>query len=258
MTERITERITEGQKKQIIKVCENAAIRAAREAVEEALLTFDLAQCILETVDKLQVELEQVVGNFIRAVSVSLREKENQLVSWQNFYLAEFGITLDTASIRVPERRRGFDRLIVVPQGVTIQQVYNKCAELFTCWKYTKANLDEAVPTNDRTPANGSYAVWLRDRIEADEEHKNKSANYLKSATISGITLLERLLFELKYFRETGKHLDIRNWSLCSGSRDADGGVPSVRWDPDVRRLEVFLNSPGHAFGPLRVREVVS
>jgi len=118
--------------------------------------------------------------------------------------------------------------------------------------------LDEAVSINDRSPSSGSYAIWLRDRVEADEEHKNKSANYLKSANISGITLLERLLFEFKYFRETGKHLDVQNWTLCSGSRYTGGGVPRVDWGPGSRGLWVYWYDPGFAFDFLRSREVVS
>ena len=253
----MTERITEGQKKQIIRVCEDAATKATTEAVEEALLTRELAQCVLEEGDKLQADLKEVVGRFICRVSIDQRQKEDSLADWQVFYRDEFGIALDTASIRVPEHRKGFDRLIVVAQSL-IQQAYDKCAEHFTCWKYTSANLNEAVPINDRDPANGPYAVWVRDRVEADEEHKNYSANDLKQRGVSGITLLERLLLELKYFRETGKHLDIRNITLCSGSRRSDGNVPHVYWDPDGRKLRVRWFNPGCAIGLLRAREVVS
>jgi hypothetical protein len=42
----------------------------------------------------------------------------------------------------------------------------------------------------------------------------------LAARNIRGHYLLERLLYELKYFAETGKHLDIDNLTLCSGSRD--------------------------------------
>lgn len=153
-------------------------------------------------------------GSITLAMVQSFLERRNSSVSsiladWQAFYQAEFGIALDTAYIHIPERRKGFDRLIVVAAGLKIQQVYDRCKKLFPCWKYTNRDLDEAVPTNDRMPVNGSYAIWIRDRVEADEELKNLSANDLKRKNIPGTTLLERLLFELKYFRETGKHLDV-------------------------------------------------
>jgi hypothetical protein len=46
---------------------------------------------------------------------------------------------------------------------------------------------------------------------------------------VQGITLLEHLLFHLKYFRETGQFLDRNEMrTLCFGSRDAGGCIPSV------------------------------
>ena len=70
------------------------------------------------------------------------------------------------------------------------------------------------------------------------------------------ITLLERLLFELKYFRESGKHLDIKNITLCSASRNTDGGVPGV--DFYGSEVRVGKCNPGYAHADLRAREVVS
>lgn len=175
---------------------------------------------------------------------------------WQNFYSDVFGIEADFSSLRIPEKQAGFDRLIIIAGGLKIQQVYDKCKELFPCWKYIDGNLDKAVSVNDRTPANGTYAVWFRDWIEADEELKNLSANALKEKNIAGITLVERLLYELKYFKETGKHLDINNWTLCSGSRCPGGRVPGVGWG--VGRLSVGWCHPGSAGPSLRSRQAVS
>lgn len=176
------------------------------------------------------------------------------LDDWRVFYRDEFGIKL--GDVRVPEIRPGFDRLLVIAWGLTIQRVYDKCVEHFPCWKWTAGNLDEAVPVNDRMPDNGPYAVWTRDRVEADEEHRNKSAEIIWQAKISGITLLERLSFEYKYFRETGKHLDIKNITLCSGSHLAVGGVPVVGF----RDCEVSVDwcVPGYADDRLCTRGVVS
>jgi len=162
--------------------------------------------------------------------SPALDDAAAQLVAWQKLYQDQFGLTCDFSSLVIPKRRKGFGRLIVVAQGITNEQVFQQCKKHFPCWKYTDRDLDVAVPTNDRTPKNGAYAIWVRDTVEADVVHKNRSANYLKKQRISGITLLERLLLELKYFLETGKHLDIQNWTLCSGSRRDGGGVPRVRW----------------------------
>jgi len=150
------------------------------------------------------------------------------ILEWQDFYRKYFGIDADFSAVAMPEHRVEFDRLIIVAQGLTLNQVYDACARQFPCWRWTD-NLDAAVTKNDRTPGH-AYAVRLRDRREADEELKNLSADQLAEKGIPGITLLERMLYELKYWDETKDHLDVNNVTLCSGSRDAGGHVPSARW----------------------------
>ncbi|MFH1346991.1 MAG: hypothetical protein ABIH10_01950, partial [Spirochaetota bacterium] len=135
------------------------------------------------------------------------------IADWQAFYRS-LGINCDLSGVRIPDDQGGFGRVIVMAQGVTSQSAYNLCAKNFPCWKYTDKNLDKAV-TSERTTRNGAYAIRVRDRVEADEELKNRSYNDLKRDGIPGITLEEREILELKFFKETGKHLDIANWTLC-------------------------------------------
>jgi hypothetical protein len=183
-------------------------------------------------------------------------EVSNLLASWQAFYRDLFGLEVDFSHLKVPAKKKGFDRLIVVAQGMTPQRLYDKCAELFPCWKWTDEDLDKIVQS-ERTAKDGAYAVWFRDGVEADEDLKNLSANDLEKRKIPGITLEERLLMELKYFKETGSHLDIENWTLCSGSRYSDGGVPGVGWGPVGRRLGVDWCHPGSSNPGLRSRRAV-
>lgn len=164
----------------------------------------------------------------VRACFARSAVKDDTIASWKLFYTEVFGIILDLSVLKIPEKREGFDRLIVVANGLTLNGVYDACTKKFPCRCYTE-DLNIAVPTNDRI-AKESYAVWVRERVEADEELKNQSADNLADQKIIGITLLERMLYELKYFMETGKHLDIENWTLCSGSRDSDGFVPYAYW----------------------------
>lgn len=160
--------------------------------------------------------------------AVATGEIATLLIDWQTFYADLFGLELDISSLCIPERQEGFSRLLVMPQGMTASRLYEACSKLFHCWRYTE-NLDAI--TSDRDPAKlGTYAIWIRDRVEADEELKNQSAKMLAQAGIKGMTLSERLAFELKYFKETGKHLDVKNITLCSGSRYPFGVVPCVDW----------------------------
>jgi len=183
----------------------------------------------------------------------------SQESSWLDFYRKEFGLECEPLLVcpekRHPEVGKSFGRMIVVAQDIRMQCVFDQCQNHFNCHKHTEMELDAVVQSNDRLSASGSFAVWVRDCAEADEEHRYRSANALKQMNIFGITLLERLLYELKYFLETGKHLDVRNITLCSGSIDIEGHVPDVFWDGE--KMNVGWFSPDANYGNLRTREVV-
>ncbi|MCB9815740.1 hypothetical protein H6785_04150 [Candidatus Nomurabacteria bacterium] len=183
-------------------------------------------------------------------------ELANQLTRWQVIF-GKAGVTCDTSKLKIPKQQPGFDRLIIVPKGLTRKQMIKIMRTKFNMWVYTD-DLDEAITKNDRSNEDDTYAVWVRDNVEADEELKNLSANDIAEQKISGQTLLERLLHEWAYSDETGKHLDIENVTLCAGSRYSDGRVPSVYWYHDDRKVHVDWYDPGGSLARLRTRAVVS
>lgn len=120
------------------------------------------------------------------------------------------------------------------------------------CW-YSNQQLDKDFP-----PPKKATTRYFKKTVEADEEHRNKSANDLEKEGVKGCTLRERLFMELEYFEETGGHLDIDNITLCSGSRSSGGGVPGVGWDADSRRVCVGWSDPVYRDSGLRTRAAVS
>ncbi|MEK7147720.1 MAG: hypothetical protein AAB758_00310, partial [Patescibacteria group bacterium] len=169
---------------------------------------------------------------------------------------------VELSQVRIPEKPEGFGpmRLIVVAKelvewtnGKPLEGTQEALKKHFRGWEYTD-DLDVAIPTNDRDPRNGSYAVWVKDVQEADDENTHKSADDLKSEGHTGITLLERQLLEADYFLEKGEHLDIVNVTLCTGSRYRDGGVPRGYWDGG--RFSVDWCSSAHRLGSLPSRRV--
>jgi hypothetical protein len=180
----------------------------------------------------------------------------NGIISeWESFY-ADLGIKCDLGGIRIPADPGGFLRVIIVAKGITPQSAYDLCSQNFKCWKWTSDNLDKIV-TSERTAQNGHYAIRIRDRVEADEELKGLSYNQLKAQNFVGITLEERLIYELKYFKETSKHLDIHNWTRCDGSLYHVGCVPYVGWDGLDDEMSVFRYHPDLASDGLRARVAV-
>ena len=163
-----------------------------------------------------------------------LREQER-------FYKEVWGVGLDLSHEKIPDLsagvEEGFGWILYMMEGRTTYKIWDKLSERIKTYKYI-GNLESI--TSDRDPQNGGYIIRLRDRVEADEELKNKSADDLKHEGISGITLPERLQLELFYHWKTGGHLDLENVTLCSGSRSLDGSVPRVHWYGDRLDLDWY------------------
>jgi hypothetical protein len=214
-------------------------------------LTFESAEYTLKHKTELAAH--------IRLFFSKTEDLTNPVKQWEQFYLKAFGLTADLSGVKIPERTaeqaKELTRLIIVLQGFTQEQVYAVCKKSFPSWKYAD-DLDKSIPTNERDPKNGTYAIWVRDTVEADEIHRNKSANMIREEGLKTETNLERMLHELKYFMETGKHLDIQNITLCSGSRYSDGDVPGGDWSGG--RFDVDYYSVGNRYDRLRPREVIS
>ena len=189
----------------------------------------------------------------VRKIFSAINPYAELLADWQAFY-RDLGINCD--NVVIPDDPGVFDRVIIMAQGIDPQSAYDLCVNNSPCWRYTDKSLNEIVES-ERTARNGAYAIRIRDRVEADEELKNLSANQLKQQNISGITLEERLVYGLKFFKETGgSHLDIANWTLCSGSRYSGGSVPRVRWRGGL--MHVSWCNPDDRNKTLRSRQVVS
>lgn len=133
---------------------------------------------------------------------------------------------------------------------MTPKYLFDECAKLFNISSW----IDLSKVTSER---KGNYTVYFKDVQEADEENKNFSANDLKEKGVKGITLGERLLLEIVYFKKYGKHLDEINWTLCSGSRYSGGNVPGVYWNADDREVDVDWYDPDYRDDDLRARSAV-
>ena len=211
-------------------------------------LTFEDANVLISKKGPFQDDVRQVFAK----CTVSSSDAMSQVIQWQELYQTLFGLTKDFTDLSVPAKQPGFDRLIIEAGEITNNQAYDKCKSLFPACKYT----DDLNSISDIAPwTAGDRAYWVLDRVEADEELEVLSANQLAEKKIVGITLRGRLLYELKYFKETGKHLDINNITLCSGSRYPNGNVPGVRWSSD--ELNVGWDNPGSRHGRLRARSAV-
>lgn len=189
------------------------------------------------------------------SASVDTTPKDGWASEWTRFYHEVFGLTVDWEGIKLSDDQPGFGWTVYVASGITQNRVWAKCRDMFPCNSYFGDDLDRVVPTNART-SSSAYAKRFRNRVSADEELKNMSANDLAKREIKGITVLERMLMELWYHWKTGGgHLDLVTVTLCAGSRNADGNVPDAYWSAGQFQLDCYY--PGHARGHLRTRSAV-
>jgi len=178
-------------------------------------------------------------------------------LTWTKIYKNWFGKTVDFTELIIPAFYNETKHFaVIVAKGTTMNEVVIAMKKKFNVYLYAE-DLNLSVTTNDRI-ADKDYVIIFNKNIEADENLKDLSANKLAKMNISGITLLERLLLEIYYFDQTKKHLDINNWTLCSGSRYSGGRAPNVHWSSDFSELGVDWNGVDHHNAYLRSRAVVS
>ncbi len=124
-------------------------------------------------------------------------------------------------------------------------------------WTY-EDDLDTSVVHNDRDPGrDGSYLIGFRRTVEADEENKNLSANKLATQSHKGTTCLEREILGHGYYLATRQHLDVKNITLCPGSRDRHGDVPGVSFGRGYGEVNVYRYYPDGHCDFLRSRSAV-
>ncbi|MEI7810494.1 MAG: hypothetical protein WCI41_02975 [bacterium] len=211
------------------------------------ILNFSQVNYWLSHKDELKKKLRELFS--ITDEFSSIREE------WQNFYQIHFGWDVDFSQVLISPRPEGNWRLLFIPKGMTMDFAFKVCEKLFKSLKYSD-DLDKQVSRNIRNTET-SYAVWVRDEAEPDTEFLGKSTKKADPEMKIGITLLERIIFEIKYFSETRKHLDIKGLTFCSGSRGVGGIVPGACLydDGEFRVYWLIVGNSNSSYG---VRVAVS
>jgi hypothetical protein len=195
------------------------------------------------------------------------RTKELEIKANLEFWnsLGIKGVEIAEADIRekidaLPEKE-GYDFYLYLPKKVTISQLINKMRERYPVYAWGEDTLDQIeMPRTTKE----SYVVAIRHQQEPDGDSLGDKAKNAKNwerdeKKDSFITPLEYLVAELRYHQEEGQHLDEKNWTLCPGSRTADGEVPFLYFSPDSGGGVYLASShPDNRYPVLGVRRVVS
>jgi hypothetical protein len=182
------------------------------------------------------------------------------LDEWVQFYQEVFELEVNFSHLKIPKRLPGFTRLLVVAKGLTLKRMLEVSKKHYRVddspsGRYHYGD-QETRGTHDRIPSE-AYGVWVRDQVDPELKYKDFHPRLLKERGVRGISLLEHLLFHLKYFRETGQCLDSNKiGTLCFGSRDAYSCIPCVRAHTyQTGKFELYIH---YGLSDVSVREVVA
>ncbi len=201
------------------------------------------------------IEMQKELGGKIEDLQKEFLSKEirEKIQDWQDFYRDVFQMEVNFFKIKIPEKQEGFEKLLIMAPGLDAQKIFDKCGEFFAT-----SDADLSTVRDLERATDSAYAVWIRDRVEADEENKNLSADEIEEMGMATQALREHLLQELEYFKKTGAHLDRQKVTLCAGSRNGADFVPIVFWHTDNGNLSVVWYCSDDAVDFLRARQVVS
>jgi len=157
------------------------------------------------------------------------------LNDWEKFFYKIYGLKVDFAGVRIPEADdNAFPWFSCLPENFSTERVFSEGKKLYSQSKWIDESLDDVLDLSfGRDSQKDPYIVRFHANWEADKALKNLSADYKR-------------------------HLDVKNITLCAGSRFSDGSVPLVRWHPDLLSVYVDWCSSGYACSFLRARKVVS
>lgn len=201
--------------------------------------------------------LEQRVGLLLR--DEGEQDQVTHLEKWSGHYRAlGFGTALEKntmEAITVPKKVSGFSRLgIVLP--ITTDGLIAAASKLFPIFQHALGEHgdDSSTFINDR-PSSEPYAFWVRDVGDSEvPPPTGKPRVPPPHPDQPRLTLHERILLEVAYFRDTGQHLDAERVTCCFGTQHPQGnerpvvcyrnGAVHIFWQGDAFTDALMRGSP--------------
>ncbi|MBU0706842.1 hypothetical protein KKG41_00535, partial [Patescibacteria group bacterium] len=200
--------------------------------------------------DLSSAEAQSLIGRkgwLVNEVERMLRRLPNyaRMIEWWGvFYKEVFGTLVQLKPQIVPEEKAGLSRLLVMVKEVSLDQIVDYLAKATAVdTNFSSGHHRDVI--SPRVPPQ-HYAIWIRDRLEADCEHRGKSVEMISEEGLCGITLEERLMLEVVHLQRSNeqgfRHLDEGTQTLCTGSRTDRGSTEIPEgWVPVVGRSSGVL-----------------
>lgn len=141
----------------------------------------------------------------------------------------------------------GFDDVLLMPQDLSLPDLHQKTTQGYKPTYESdnfKAGGSFALAKSQNTDKPRIVLVHKTQNLEDREELKktlNIKGEDLKFDLI--LTLEDYLIFQRKYFEETGKHLDEKGWTWLATKSGAR--FVNAHWTPGLGQLVVAADAPG-------------
>lgn len=191
-----------------------------------------------------------------------MRTKESEIQANIQFW-ARRGIELSESearsAIEALQEVEEFDYFLVMPKGITVSQLWEMMGkEMKVDTSFENEIKFRFIPRE----STHTYAVATRDRQEADYYcpqfdsfcHHNSSLDWEKTA-VQFMTLPEYMIMAMRYFEETGNHLDEKGSTSFPRLRMTTGHVPEMGYSYG---RSVIDSIGAQYFYGVGVREVVA
>jgi len=167
------------------------------------------------------------VVDLVRTKSGIGRDYSKLLAEYEKYYWKIHFLKVDFSGISIPVADNvQFSWFVCRPEKFFAERAFSGGKKLYPKWKWTDKPLDGVLDLSfGRDGKQEPYIVRFHPNWEADENLANFSAIQIAEKRINTACLTERLILGDFLYWKFKKHLDINNWTLCSGSRVLDGRV---------------------------------
>ena len=221
-------------------------------------------------IEEMMKEIKKEIGQEIIAITPEGKEVkikvQEQLKQWKKLY-ADNGIdwidlpeSIELTEEQAQEIRRlielGLDTMMIIPENIVntgerYEKLHQKMSKGYKKTDQADNFKNDGGFEGIKDKQSGLRIVMVKNiqELEEDDLHKetlDKSLDDLeaedgifKKNKVRGLSPSEYLIFQRKYFNETGKYLDSVGWTwLPEVKRSASGCVPSADWDPVRTQLD--------------------
>jgi hypothetical protein len=193
------------------------------------------------------IDKHRVLTRVLRRTLVPDSSIRNVLADWQKFYSVVLAAGAELYGVLIPHVSSDEDwPIIVMAEKIKLRWAIRACQERFPVC-HPGEELDTVIAHNDRSPAEGPYAIRFRNRHQTTGKKVAFPSSDLGPYSTLSLTLIEYLVRLLKCYDEIGDVIPSEYVTICTGSYNDSGLVPGVCWDGRQLTIRFYSHRDAYA-----------